>query len=168
METLGDAELTHFRLQQAGFIFQFFHLLPALTVMENLLFPTELAGRPRRWSHDRAVTLAEAVGLAERLQSYPDRLSGGEQQRVAIARSLMLSPRLLLADEPTGNLDSDTGARVLDLLLRLTGEQGTTLLLATHSMELAAVLGRRLELRDGRIVHDSGTPADHGQAAAGA
>ena len=157
--TLDDAALTRFRLHRVGFVFQFFHLLPALTVWENLLLPAELAGRPAAAAAARAQALLEEVGLAERARSYPERLSGGEQQRVAAARALMLEPPLLLADEPTGNLDSETGRRVLDLLWRLAQSRGTTLLVATNSREVAGRASRRIELRDGRLVADSAPPA---------
>jgi len=155
LHELNDAQLTAFRLRHVGFVFQFFHLLPTLTVHENLLLPAELAGLAHRESLARAAALLEAVGLDGRRDTTPDRLSGGEQQRVAIARGLMLEPELVLADEPTGNLDSDTGAQVLELLLGLTRSRGTTLIVATHSGDLAARMQRRVELRDGRIVADT-------------
>ncbi|MBI3991783.1 MAG: ABC transporter ATP-binding protein [Candidatus Lambdaproteobacteria bacterium] len=155
LHEMNDAQLTTFRLRHVGFVFQFFHLLPTLSVYENLLLPAELAGLPHREGQARASALLAGVGLAQRGHAMPDRLSGGEQQRVAIARGLMLEPELVLADEPTGNLDSDTGRQVLELLLELTRVKGTTLIIATHSGDLAARLQRRVELRDGRIVADS-------------
>jgi putative ABC transport system ATP-binding protein len=163
---MDDAELTRFRLETIGFVFQFFHLLPTLTVMENLLLPAELAGRPARPAREAARRLLEQVGLPERAGSYPERLSGGEQQRIAVARALLLDPPVLLADEPTGSLDSDNGRRVLELLWRLTAERGTTLLVATHSPELAARAERRIELRDGRIAEDRPARGAPGGAAA--
>jgi putative ABC transport system ATP-binding protein len=159
---MDDTALTRFRLQRIGFVFQFFHLLPALTVRENLLLPMELAGRSGAAARSRCESLLEEVGLAERASSLPERLSGGEQQRIAVARALMLEPSLLLADEPTGNLDTDTGRVVLDLLWRMTRARGTTLLVATHSAELAARAGRRLELRDGRITEDIAQASEGG------
>ncbi|HKI97979.1 MAG TPA: ABC transporter ATP-binding protein [bacterium] len=165
LDALDDAALTRFRLHRIGFVFQFFHLLPALTVLENLLLPAELAGRPAGASAEQARRLLTEVGLTERAGSFPERLSGGEQQRVAVARALMLDPPILLADEPTGNLDSETGRRVLDLLWRLAETRGTTLLVATHSQEVAARAERRIELHDGRIVHDSAAQGTSGAEA---
>lgn len=156
---MNDEALTGFRLRNIGFVFQFFHLLPTLSVRENLMLPTELAGLPRKTGMQRATELLSAVNLAQRIDTYPDKLSGGEQQRVAIARGLMLEPTLVLADEPTGNLDSDNGEQVLDLLLDLTLTRDTTLIVATHSEEIAARMRRRIELRDGRVIGDSGAPA---------
>jgi putative ABC transport system ATP-binding protein len=132
-----------------GFVFQFFHLIPTLSVLENVLLPAELASLD---ASRRATELLDRVGLADRSASYPDRLSGGEQQRVAIARALVRDPRLVLADEPTGNLDDATGASVLDLLDALTRRAGKTLLLATHSREVAALADRVLTIEDGRLV----------------
>ena len=165
---MTDAELTKFRLRHIGFVFQFFHLLPTLTVMENLALPAELAGLPSRERGVRARARLEEVGLADRGGTYPDRLSGGEQQRVAVARALMLDPPVLLADEPTGNLDSETGNAVLDLMWKLAATHNTTLVIATHSHALAARLERRIELQDGRIVSDSGLPRIGAGAVAGA
>ena len=154
LTALDDAALTRFRLTRIGFVFQFFHLLPALTVWENLLLPAELASTARSVAETRARALLAAIGLTERANSHPDRLSGGEQQRVAVARALLLEPALLLADEPTGNLDSQTGQQVLDLLWTLARERGTTLVIATHSPELARRADRRIALADGRMVED--------------
>jgi putative ABC transport system ATP-binding protein len=166
LDALDDAALTRFRLHRIGFVFQFFHLLPALTVLENLLLPAELAGLPAAASARQAGRLLAEVGLAGRARSFPERLSGGEQQRVAVARALMLDPPLLLADEPTGTLDSETGRRVLDLLWRLVEGRGTTLLVATHSREVAQRAARRIELGDGRVVSDSAPVADRAPAGA--
>ncbi len=156
LHELDDRALTRFRLTRIGFVFQFFHLLPSLTALENLTLPAELAAVPLRQARKKGLTLLEAVGLAERKDAYPELLSGGERQRVAIARSLMLDPPILLADEPTGNLDSESGEPVIELIHRLAREQGTTVVLATHSQEVAARCPRRIELRDGRIARDTG------------
>lgn len=141
---LSERERTLLRRRKIGFIFQFFNLLPTLTVEENLLLPLELAGRPARSERARALELLDLVGLGDRRTSFPDVLSGGEQQRVAIARALAHDPLLLLADEPTGNLDADTADEVLDLLDRSLRETGKTLVMATHSRETAARLGERV------------------------
>ncbi len=134
-----------------GFVFQRFHLLPALTVEDNIAAPV-LPYRVAYDKHQRALQLTAAVGLAGRERSLPSRLSGGEQQRVAIARALINHPRLLLADEPTGNLDSATGADIMQLLLSLRGDHGMTLIVATHDPAVAAACDRTIRLRDGRVV----------------
>jgi putative ABC transport system ATP-binding protein len=152
LTALSERERTLFRREHVGFVFQFFNLLPTLTVMENLLLPLELAGSTEPQDEARARTLLERVGLADRAETFPDRLSGGEQQRVAIARALAHDPALLLADEPTGNLDADMGARVADLLDELVQGQGSTLVVVTHSRELAARMDRVLRLDHGRLV----------------
>ncbi|MDX3239001.1 ABC transporter ATP-binding protein [Streptomyces sp. ME03-5709C] len=145
--------------RRIGFVFQRFHLLPALTLLDNVLAPV----LPRRVDFDRrarGMELLEAVGLAHRAGALPSELSGGQQQRVAVARALVNRPGLLLADEPTGNLDSATGREIIDLLLSLSGQYGTTLLVATHDAEVAAGCDRIVRLRDGRIVGDERvTPA---------
>jgi putative ABC transport system ATP-binding protein len=146
---LDDAELTKLRRDKLGFVFQFFNLIPTLSVLENVLLPAELAGLRVR---PRALELLERVGLADRQGAFPDGLSGGEQQRVAIARALVRDPRLVLADEPTGNLDDATGASVMELLDSVTRRSGKTLLLVTHSRELAALSDRELKIEDGRLV----------------
>jgi putative ABC transport system ATP-binding protein len=133
-----------------GFVFQSFQLLPALTALENVMLPLELAGV--NGARSEAAAALERVGLAQRFSHYPRQLSGGEQQRVAIARAFAVNPRLLLADEPTGNLDSATGARIIDLLFRLNEEHGTTLILVTHDEHLAQRCRRRLYL-EGGILH---------------
>ena len=155
--TLSERDRTLFRRRHVGFVFQFFNLLPTLTVKENLLLPLELAGDSGSVDgagsdEARATALLEAVGLNDRASSFPDRLSGGEQQRVAIARSLIHRPGLLLADEPTGNLDQDTGAVVIELLETLVREYGTTLVVVTHSPELAARMDRILRVDRGRLI----------------
>jgi len=133
-----------------GFVFQSFQLLPMLTALENVMLPLELAGSAD--ARGRAQRILERVGLGERMQHYPKQLSGGEQQRVAIARAFVTEPALLLADEPTGNLDSATGATVIELLFALNRERGTTLLLVTHDKALATRCGRSLRLDAGRLV----------------
>jgi len=152
---LSERERTLFRRDHIGFVFQFFNLIPTLTVEENLRLPLELAGRPDAAHKDRATQLLERVGLGNRANSYPDRLSGGEQQRIAVARALVHDPRLILADEPTGNLDVDTGRQVLALLEDLTRKAGKTMILVTHSREVAGLADRRLTLVDGRLVEVS-------------
>ena len=138
------------RAQNVGFIFQSFQLLPGLTALENVMLPLELRGD--RAARDKASTFLKRVGLEARLQHYPQQLSGGEQQRVAIARAFASEPRVLFADEPTGNLDSTTGARIIDLLFELNRAQGTTLVLITHEERLAQLCQRRIEITAGAIV----------------
>jgi putative ABC transport system ATP-binding protein len=149
---LTERARTLFRRRHIGFVFQFFNLIPTLTVEENLLLPLELNGRTGTAARQDALQILQQVGLADRAASFPDRLSGGEQQRVAIARAVIHRPSLLLADEPTGNLDADTGQQVLDLLGRLVRESGMTLLMVTHSDEALALADRVASLRDGRWV----------------
>ncbi len=155
---LGEDDLARLRGRKIGFVFQSYHLIPTLTAEENVLLPFELAGNgvPADASRSlgRARELLDAVGLLERRDHYPVQLSGGEQQRVALARAFMVHPPILLADEPTGNLDTANGHHVLELLLKLNRQEGTTLLLVTHDAELAANADRRITLRDGRIVSD--------------
>jgi len=147
---LDEDALARLRGQKVGFVFQFFHLIPSLTAFENVLVPMELAGR--RDATGRAKALLEEVGLAERGHHYPTQLSGGEQQRVALARALANEPRVLLADEPTGNLDSANGQHVVEMLFDINRGRGTTLVLVTHDLDLAAKADARVSLRDGRIV----------------
>ena len=149
---LSERDRTLFRRRHIGFIFQFFNLLPTLTVLENLLLPLELKGRITRADRHRCAHLLEAVNLSSRASSFPDRLSGGERQRVAVARALVHEPDLILADEPTGNLDVDTGLEVIDLLDRLTRQAGKTLIMATHSREVVGVADRILTIEQGRLV----------------
>jgi putative ABC transport system ATP-binding protein len=157
---LTERDRTLFRRRHVGFVFQFFNLLPTLTVEENLLLPLEFKGRVGAPERERARTLLNAVGLMGREGSYPDRLSGGEQQRVAVARALVHDPILVLADEPTGNLDAETGSRVLDLLAELAGSRGRALLVVTHSREVADRAHRILRIRDGLLVEDGKPPQD--------
>lgn len=138
------------RGRMLGFVFQSFQLLPALTALENAMLPLELAGHPQ--ARETAAALLARVGLAHRLHHYPKHLSGGEQQRVALARAFAPGPRLLLADEPTGNLDAATGAAIIDLMFRMNAEQGTTLVLVTHDDALATRCRRSIRLAAGRLV----------------
>jgi putative ABC transport system ATP-binding protein len=156
---LPETELAQLRGRTIGFVFQSYQLIPTLTALENVLLPYELnaVAGSRREGLDRAQQLLTAVGLRERLEHYPVQLSGGEQQRVALARAFMLRPPIVLADEPTGNLDSTNGQHVLDLLLELNRAEGTTLVLVTHDPTLAAHASRRIILRDGEIVAEERT-----------
>ena len=151
LETAAEPELVRYRRAQVGFIFQSFNLLPTSTALENVEAPMMLAEIPQRARRERATALLESVGLAPRMLHKPNELSGGEKQRVAIARALANRPLLLLADEPTGNLDSKTGGAVLDLLCGLLAAQGLTMLMVTHDPEIAARADRIIHLRDGNI-----------------
>ena len=162
---LTEDELAHIRATKLGFVFQSYQLIPTLTALENVLLPHELHAKDD--GRARAEALLASVGLAERLHHYPVQLSGGEQQRVALARAFMLRPPVILADEPTGNLDSDTGARVMELLLELNQREGATLVLVTHDPSLAAHAERKVLLRDGRIESDE-TMRESGTAMSGA
>jgi putative ABC transport system ATP-binding protein len=150
--TLGEDALARLRGEKIGFVFQFFHLVPSLTAFENILVPMEIVGR--RDAVARARTLLGEVGLADRGHHYPSQLSGGEQQRVAIARALSNDPPIILADEPTGNLDSATGKLIMELLLNVRRLRQTTMVLVTHDAELASLADSRLVLRDGRPVDE--------------
>jgi putative ABC transport system ATP-binding protein len=149
---LSARDRTVFRRDRVGFVFQFFNLIPTLSVIENVRLPAELGGAGAKAAQDRARALLDAVGLGDRVAQFPDRLSGGEQQRVAIARALVQDPRLVLADEPTGNLDDATSQMVLDLLDRVTRRAGKTLVLVTHSREVAARADRVLTIEDGHLL----------------
>ncbi|MEK7738217.1 MAG: ATP-binding cassette domain-containing protein, partial [Pseudomonadota bacterium] len=151
--TRGGLPRAALRGRCMGFVFQSFQLLPMLTALENVMLPLELAGSAD--ARSRAQRILDRVGLASRMQHYPKQLSGGEQQRVAIARAFVTEPALLLADEPTGNLDSATGANVIELLFALNREHGTTLLLVTHDTALASRCGRSLRLDAGHLVTDA-------------
>ena len=155
LHAMSERERTLFRREEVGFVFQFFNLVPTLTVLENLLLPLELAGRASREEVARARGLLDRVGLADREGAWPDRLSGGEQQRVAVARALAHAPSLVLADEPTGNLDQETGRAVLDLLEELVRDSGTTLLMVTHAREAAERADRILSLARGKVVEEA-------------
>jgi lipoprotein-releasing system ATP-binding protein len=150
----SSARLAEFRNQSIGFVFQFHHLLPEFTALENVTMPGRIRGeRPRELS-ERAHQLLSEVGLRERLTHRPGELSGGEQQRVALARALIMNPKLVLADEPTGNLDTQTGTMMHELLFRLNESHGTTFLVVTHSQDLADKMPRVVHMRDGRIESD--------------
>ncbi len=149
--TRDRAELARFRGRSLGFIFQFHHLLPEFNALENVMMPGLIGGRSREQMRGRAAGLLEEVGLEHRIRHPVGKLSGGERQRVAVARALVLEPELVLADEPTGNLDPKTGDQVLELLLEINRLHGTALVVVTHSPELAARLGRWTELRDGYL-----------------
>jgi putative ABC transport system ATP-binding protein len=156
---LGDGELSQLRLQTFGFVFQQFNLIPTLTAVQNV----EVALAPRRGSERRATALRllDSVGLAPRANHVPSRLSGGEQQRVAIARALANEPHVLLADEPTGNLDSETGADIIDLLMGLTAEGRRTVIVVTHDADIASRARRVVRMHDGRVLQDSDAVAAH-------
>jgi putative ABC transport system ATP-binding protein len=154
IESMKDRELSVLRRTKIGFVFQFFHLLPTLTVLENVCLPVLLDGRPIAGVEARAKELLTHVGLAKRLEHRPDQLSGGEMQRVAIARALVADPPLLLADEPTGNLDTKTGEAILGLLADLQRARGFTVVMVTHDPKATRYAGRLLALRDGQIEYD--------------
>ena len=156
--SMGEDKLASLRGRKIGFVFQSFHLIPSMTAFENVLAPMEIAGA--RDAHPRARQLLEDVDLTARAHHYPSQLSGGERQRVAIARAFANGPSILLADEPTGNLDSRNGQHVFDLMLAINRRRGTTLVLVTHERDLAAAADRQIHLRDGRVVHDTATPQE--------
>src|SRR5918993_2692662 len=151
LSTMGDDELTRVRREQVGFVFQFFNLLPTLTVSDNIALPCLLAGMKAEEAESRGRALADRVGISHRLTHYPQQISGGEMQRAAIARALVHRPALLVADEPTGNLDSENGANVLSLIAQLNKELNVTVLLATHAADVAAAASRVLKLKDGKF-----------------
>ncbi len=155
LNNLSEDELARIRNQYVGFIFQNFQLLPTLTALENVMVPLELRGEKNIRS--RALALLDKVGLKERVQHYPSQLSGGEQQRVSIARAFSTQPKILFADEPTGNLDAETSEKIIRLLFDLNQEAGTTLIIVTHDLELAARTGRIIKLRGGSIISDQET-----------
>ena len=151
---LGDDALTRVRRDKIGFIFQFFNLLPTLSAFDNVALPMRLQRRPPAEARATAEKFLDLVGLGKRADHLPDELSGGECQRVAIARALVMAPRVLLADEPTGNLDTKTGSEILNLLKRINGEIGSTLVMVTHDAEAAGVCQRILSLKDGKLMSD--------------
>lgn len=150
--TLSEQQQTLFRRDHIGIVFQFFNLIPTLTIIENITLPAELRGDARLVVEKRARALLERVGLSDRADDLPDRLSGGEQQRIAIARALAHEPVLVLADEPTGNLDEDTGESVLALLLELTRDAGKTLIMATHNPDILALADRVCRIHEGKLL----------------
>lgn len=161
LTALDEDALAHFRREHMGVVFQSFHLIPTMTALENVAAPLELAGAADAF--DRARVELEAVGLGGRVDHYPAQLSGGEQQRVALARAAAPAPEILLADEPTGNLDGATGAVIMDLIFQLSADRGTTVVLVTHDNRLADRCDRRLRVGDGRIVENAAgraAPAD--------
>jgi len=158
LTALNERDQTLFRRDNIGIVFQFFNLIPTLTVLENITLPQELGGIVRDKAQASGIALLEQVGLAHRADSFPDKLSGGEQQRIAIARALAHEPAIVLADEPTGNLDEETGERVLALLLQLTRQAGKTLIMATHSPEIVPFADRVCRIHDGKLVITSQTP----------
>ena len=151
LSALGERDRTLKRRHAIGFVFQFFNLIPTLSVAENLMLPLELIGSPADAARERVANMLQRVDLAQRAESFPDRLSGGEQQRVALARALVHGPDLVLADEPTGNLDAETGRSVLALLCDMSRDAGKTLIIVTHSDEVAARASRVLRIEDGRV-----------------
>jgi len=148
---LRDEELTRFRNQEIGFVFQFHYLLPDFSALENVMLPALIRGWSWEKSRESAARLLEMVGLKDRTDHPPGKLSGGEQQRVAVARSLILEPKLIMADEPTGDLDPHTGEEIEKLLFRLNEERGVALIVATHNWQFARRIGRQMELREGRL-----------------
>ena len=148
---LSDEELSHFRNREIGFVFQFHYLLPDFNALENIMLPALIRGWERERARESAERLMDVVGLKDRAAHKPGKLSGGEQQRVAVARSLILEPRLILADEPTGDLDPHTGEEIEKLLLRLNNEKGVGLVIATHNRQLANKIGKPMELREGHL-----------------
>ena len=165
LTALDEQQFTLFRRRRIGFIFQFFNLIPTLTVMENLLLPLELNGQTGAGPTARACHLLAEVGLADRAESFPDHLSGGEQQRVAVVRALIHEPAIILADEPTGNLDDENGRHVVELLDRLVRQHGATMIMATHSREVVGIADRILQIRDGRLEPFAGEAAAQAAAA---
>ena len=158
LATLKDHQLADIRLRTIGFVFQAFNLIPALTVEENVTWPLEFSGHGRAEVRARGADALRQVGVVGREHRYPGELSGGEQQRVAIARAIVTRPAILLADEPTGNLDSHTGKTILDLLRALTESEGVTVVMVTHNVFAATYGDRTLELQDGRIIRDVHIP----------
>jgi putative ABC transport system ATP-binding protein len=169
LAALDEDGRARLRAEKVGFVFQTFHLLPTLTALENVLVPLELRGEANgRRARERALALLDRVGLGDRIDHYPTQLSGGEQQRVALARAFVNEPRILFADEPTGNLDAETGASVIELLFELNRESTTTVVLVTHDMGLAGRAHRVVRLAGGRIVSDTrriGAPDGSGSCA---
>lgn len=154
ISSYSESQLSKIRNEQIGFVFQSFQLIPTLTALENVMVPIELRGVPYYEVESRALNLLASVGLAERTHHYPNQLSGGEQQRVGLARAFIHKPAVLFADEPTGNLDGETGSQIEQLLYELNRDQGTTLIIVTHDRDLAAKCDRVIELKSGHIISD--------------
>ncbi len=154
ISSYSESQLSKIRNEQIGFVFQSFQLIPTLTALENVMVPIELRGVPYYEVESRALNLLASVGLAERTHHYPNQLSGGEQQRVGLARAFIHKPAVLFADEPTGNLDGETGSQIEQLLYELNRDQGTTLIIVTHDRDLAAKCDRVIELKNGHIISD--------------
>jgi lipoprotein-releasing system ATP-binding protein len=161
---LDDRERTRMRRADIGFVYQFHHLLPEFSALENVVLPQLILGLPRRDAEARSKLLLEALGLGERVEHRPAELSGGEQQRVAIARAVANGPKVLLADEPTGNLDPHTAARVFDQLLSLIRQSGVAAVVATHNLDLAARMDRTIRLMDGLLIEDQVSVIDFSEA----
>lgn len=155
LNPLNEDERARVRNQHVGFVFQTFQLVPTLTAIENVMVPLELRGEGTKEVRERARELLESVGLGDRTHHYPTQLSGGEQQRVAVARAFINEPKILFADEPTGNLDTETGEHIEDLIFELNEKQGTTLVLVTHDLELAKKCDRIIKLKNGQVFEDS-------------
>ena len=155
ISSLDERELSKIRNEQIGFVFQSFQLIPTLTALENVMVPVELRGVPYNKVESLALDLLEQVGLKDRVHHYPTQLSGGEQQRVGLARAFIHKPDILFADEPTGNLDSETGAQIEELLFDLNKQQGTTLIIVTHDRELAERCDRIIEMKSGELLSDT-------------
>jgi lipoprotein-releasing system ATP-binding protein len=153
--SMEEKALAAFRNREVGFVFQLYYLLPEFNALENTMMPALIQGMQRRQAAMRAEEILVEIGLKDRITHKPGELSGGEQQRVAVARSLILQPTLLLADEPTGNLDSTTGHAIHDLLMRLNTQRGVTLIVVTHSREIASRMGRRIQMVDGKVFEEA-------------
>lgn len=149
--SMGNGKLSAFRNRDLGFVFQSHHLLPEFTALENVMMPSLIAGCPRNEAREKSLSILDKVGLSHRWHHKSGELSGGEQQRVAVARSLVMNPAIVLADEPTGNLDSKTGDEIFELMMELNRNMGITLVMVTHNEKLAARLGRKIVVKDGRI-----------------
>lgn len=160
ISSLNESQLSAIRNNQIGFVFQTFQLISTLTALENVMVPVELRGVPYHEVEKQAMELLQEVGLSDRLDHYPNQLSGGEQQRVGLARAFIHQPDILFADEPTGNLDGETGAQIENLLFELNKKQGTTLVIVTHDRSLAEKCDRTIELKNGKVYSDSGA-AEH-------
>lgn len=153
--SMEEKALAAFRNREVGFVFQFYHLLPEFNALENTMMPALIRGSQRRQAATKAEEILVEIGLKDRITHKPGELSGGEQQRVAVARSLILQPTLLLADEPTGNLDTTTGHAIHDLLMRLNTEKGVTLIVVTHNHEIASRMGRRIQMVGGKVFEEA-------------